>query len=69
MKLAAGHKFDRDVELLIYYTDSHEPSAVVEAGQASSKPGEDTAKQTAPLSLLLYSRFILYHLLPSSVKR
>ena len=40
VKLAAGHKFDRDVELLIYYKDAHQPTAVVEAGQASAKPGE-----------------------------
>uniref|UniRef100_A0A3B3I0N2 von Willebrand factor A domain containing 5A n=1 Tax=Oryzias latipes TaxID=8090 RepID=A0A3B3I0N2_ORYLA len=39
VKLAAGHKFDRDVELLIYYKDAHQPSAVVEAGQDSAKPG------------------------------
>uniref|UniRef100_A0A8C2ZRH7 von Willebrand factor A domain containing 5A n=1 Tax=Cyclopterus lumpus TaxID=8103 RepID=A0A8C2ZRH7_CYCLU len=31
--LAAGHKFDRDVELLIYYKDAHQPTAVVEAGR------------------------------------
>jgi len=40
VKLAAGHKFDRDVELLIYYKDAHQPTAVVEKGQASTKPGE-----------------------------
>ena len=40
VKLAAGHKFDRDVELLIYYKDAHQPTAVVEAGQASAKTGE-----------------------------
>ncbi|XP_016532218.1 von Willebrand factor A domain-containing protein 5A-like [Poecilia formosa] len=39
VKLGAGHKFDRDVELLIYYKDAHQPSAMVEAGQASAKPG------------------------------
>ncbi|XP_041827314.1 von Willebrand factor A domain-containing protein 5A-like [Melanotaenia boesemani] len=39
VKLAAGHKFDRDVELLVYYKDAHQPTAVVEAGQASAKPG------------------------------
>ncbi|XP_007566801.1 von Willebrand factor A domain-containing protein 5A-like isoform X1 [Poecilia formosa] len=39
VKLATGHKFDRDVELLIYYKDAHRPSAVVEAGQVSAKPG------------------------------
>ncbi|KAK2912742.1 hypothetical protein Q8A73_006855 [Channa argus] len=39
VRLAAGHKFDRDVELLIYYKDAHQPTAVVEAGQTSVKPG------------------------------
>ncbi|XP_054883865.1 von Willebrand factor A domain-containing protein 5A-like [Poeciliopsis prolifica] len=39
VKLATGHKFDRDIEILIYYKDAHRPSAVVEAGQASAKPG------------------------------
>lgn len=39
MKLAAGHKFDRDVEVLIYYKDAHQPTAVVEAGQTSAKTG------------------------------
>uniref|UniRef100_A0A669DTF3 von Willebrand factor A domain containing 5A n=1 Tax=Oreochromis niloticus TaxID=8128 RepID=A0A669DTF3_ORENI len=39
VNLAAGHKFDRDVELLIYYKDAHQPTAVVEAGQASAEPG------------------------------
>ncbi|XP_039478327.1 von Willebrand factor A domain-containing protein 5A-like [Oreochromis aureus] len=40
VKLAAGHKFDRDVELLIYYKDAHQPTAVVEAGQASAELDE-----------------------------
>uniref|UniRef100_A0A3B4UDX2 VIT domain-containing protein n=1 Tax=Seriola dumerili TaxID=41447 RepID=A0A3B4UDX2_SERDU len=40
VKLAAGHKFDRDVELLIYYKDAHQPTAVVEAGQTTAKTGE-----------------------------
>ncbi|KAM9318638.1 von Willebrand factor A domain-containing protein 5A-like [Pholidichthys leucotaenia] len=39
VKLAAGHKFDRDVELLIYYKDAHKPTAVVEAGQSSANIG------------------------------
>uniref|UniRef100_A0A672HXG0 von Willebrand factor A domain-containing protein 5A-like n=1 Tax=Salarias fasciatus TaxID=181472 RepID=A0A672HXG0_SALFA len=39
VKLGAGHKFDRDFEVLIYYKDAHQPTAVVEAGQASAKPG------------------------------
>ena len=40
VKLVGGHKFDRDVELLIYYKDAHQPTAVVETGQTSAKPGE-----------------------------
>ncbi|KAM8905375.1 von Willebrand factor A domain-containing protein 5A-like isoform 1-T1 [Spinachia spinachia] len=51
VKLAAGHKFDRDVELLIYYKDAHQPSAVVEAGQASSQPGSLMGDPVAMLSL------------------
>ncbi|CAF93414.1 unnamed protein product, partial [Tetraodon nigroviridis] len=38
VKLAAGHKCDRDVELLIYYLDAHQPPALVEAGQTSADP-------------------------------
>lgn len=40
VSLAAGHQFDRDVELLLYYQDTHQPTAIVEAAQASAKPGE-----------------------------
>ncbi|CAN9511061.1 unnamed protein product [Ophioblennius macclurei] len=39
VKLGAGHKFDRDVEVLIYYKDAHQPTAVVEAGQTTAKAG------------------------------
>ncbi|KAM7413497.1 hypothetical protein PAMA_020740 [Pampus argenteus] len=51
VKLAAGHKFDRDVELLIYYKDAHQPSAVVEAGQASAQPGTLMGDPVVMLSL------------------
>ncbi|XP_047450921.1 von Willebrand factor A domain-containing protein 5A-like isoform X2 [Mugil cephalus] len=51
IKLAAGHKFDRDVELLIYYKDAHQPTAVVEAGQASAKPGSLMGDPVVMLSL------------------
>lgn len=40
IKLSADHKFDRDVELLIYYKEAHKPAAVVEAPKESAKPGE-----------------------------
>ncbi|XP_078023384.1 von Willebrand factor A domain-containing protein 5A-like isoform X1 [Epinephelus lanceolatus] len=51
VKLAAGHKFDRDVELLIYYKDAHQPTAVVEAGQVSAKPGTLMGDPVVMLSL------------------
>ncbi|CAL9685376.1 unnamed protein product [Knipowitschia caucasica] len=51
VKLAAGHKFDRDVELLIYYSDSHQPSAVVEAAQGSAKRGSLMGDPALMLSL------------------
>lgn len=43
VKLAAGHKFDRDVELLIYYLNAHQPTVVVEAGQTSASPCESVS--------------------------
>nr|XP_057936983.1 von Willebrand factor A domain-containing protein 5A-like isoform X3 [Doryrhamphus excisus] len=55
VKLAEGHKFDRDVELLIYYKDAHRPAAVVEAGQASAKPG--TLMGDAVVMLSVYPEF------------
>ncbi|CAI5677693.1 unnamed protein product [Oreochromis niloticus] len=48
VKLAAGHKFDRDVELLIYYKDAHQPTAVVEAGQASAEPVDRSGSMDCP---------------------
>ncbi|XP_017294736.1 von Willebrand factor A domain-containing protein 5A [Kryptolebias marmoratus] len=51
VKLAAGHKFDRDIELLIYYKDAHQPTAVVEAGQASAKTGTLMGDPVVMLSL------------------
>ncbi|XP_048073208.2 von Willebrand factor A domain-containing protein 5A isoform X8 [Ursus arctos] len=33
VSLAEGHKFDRDVELLIYYSEVHTPTVAVEMGQ------------------------------------
>ncbi|XP_063349074.1 von Willebrand factor A domain-containing protein 5A-like isoform X3 [Pelmatolapia mariae] len=55
VKLAAGHKFDRDVELLIYYKDAHQPTAVVEAGQASAEP--DSLMGDPVVMVSLYPEF------------
>ncbi|XP_045070181.1 von Willebrand factor A domain-containing protein 5A-like isoform X2 [Coregonus clupeaformis] len=51
VSLAAGHQFDRDVELLLYYQDTHQPTAIVEAGQASAKPGSLMGDPVVMLSL------------------
>ncbi|XP_045407386.1 von Willebrand factor A domain-containing protein 5A isoform X2 [Lemur catta] len=39
VSLADGHKYDRDVELLIYYSEVHTPSVAVEMGMPEMKPG------------------------------
>ncbi|KAM4828200.1 von Willebrand factor A domain-containing protein 5A [Thomomys bottae] len=39
VSLAEGHKFDRDVELLIYYSEVHSPSVVVEMGGPTAESG------------------------------
>ncbi len=31
--------FDKDVELFVYYQDTHQPSAIVEAGVTTAPPG------------------------------
>ncbi|KAM9733374.1 von Willebrand factor A domain-containing protein 5A-like [Menidia menidia] len=51
VKLSEAHKFDRDVELLIYYKDAHQPTAVVEAGQVSAKSGTLMGDAVAMVSL------------------
>lgn len=38
VSLTEGHKFDRDVELLIYYSEVHSPSVAVEKGMLDMKP-------------------------------
>uniref|UniRef100_A0A3Q1KE35 Uncharacterized protein n=1 Tax=Anabas testudineus TaxID=64144 RepID=A0A3Q1KE35_ANATE len=55
VRLAAGYKFNRDVELLIYYKDAHQPTAVVEAGQASAKTG--TLMADPVVMVTLYPEF------------
>ncbi|XP_064841328.1 von Willebrand factor A domain-containing protein 5A-like isoform X8 [Oncorhynchus masou masou] len=51
VSLAAGHQFDRDVELLLYYQDTYQPTAIVEAAQASAKPGSLMGDPVVMLSL------------------
>uniref|UniRef100_A0A8C1Y7A1 von Willebrand factor A domain-containing protein 5A-like n=1 Tax=Cyprinus carpio TaxID=7962 RepID=A0A8C1Y7A1_CYPCA len=39
VNLSAGHRFDKDVELLLYYENTHRSTAVVEAGAAAAQSG------------------------------
>ncbi|CAM4733952.1 unnamed protein product [Leuciscus chuanchicus] len=39
VNLSPGHMFDKDVELFLYYQDTHQPSAIVEAGVATAPSG------------------------------
>ncbi|XP_019905742.3 von Willebrand factor A domain-containing protein 5A-like isoform X2 [Esox lucius] len=55
VSLAAGHKFERDIELLVYYQDAHKPTAIVEAPQTSAKPG--TLMGDPVIMLSLYPEF------------
>ncbi|XP_038146415.1 von Willebrand factor A domain-containing protein 5A-like isoform X2 [Cyprinodon tularosa] len=50
-KLAEEYKFDRDVELLIYYKDAQQPTAVLEAGEASAEPGSVMGDPVVMVSL------------------
>ncbi|KAL7870416.1 hypothetical protein SRHO_G00079130 [Serrasalmus rhombeus] len=51
VSLSPGHKFDRDVEMLLYYQDAHQPTAIVEAGVLNSKPGSLMGDSVVMLSL------------------
>uniref|UniRef100_A0A671S7Q7 VWFA domain-containing protein n=1 Tax=Sinocyclocheilus anshuiensis TaxID=1608454 RepID=A0A671S7Q7_9TELE len=37
--LSPGHMFDKDFELFVFYQDTHQPSAIVEAGVTTALPG------------------------------
>uniref|UniRef100_A0A8C1A553 von Willebrand factor A domain-containing protein 5A-like n=1 Tax=Cyprinus carpio carpio TaxID=630221 RepID=A0A8C1A553_CYPCA len=39
VNLSPGHMFDKDVELFVFYQDTHQPSAIVEAGVTTAPPG------------------------------
>ncbi|XP_066567927.1 von Willebrand factor A domain-containing protein 5A isoform X2 [Amia ocellicauda] len=50
VNLSPGHKFDRDVELLVYYKNAHQPTTILEAGLPSATPGSLMADAVAMLS-------------------
>ncbi|XP_055049199.2 von Willebrand factor A domain-containing protein 5A isoform X1 [Misgurnus anguillicaudatus] len=39
VNLSPGHMFDKDVELFLYYKNTHQPTAVVEAGVTTAQSG------------------------------
>ncbi|EPQ09848.1 von Willebrand factor A domain-containing protein 5A [Myotis brandtii] len=50
ISLADGHKFDRDVELLVYYSEVHTPSVAVEMGAPATEPGSLMGDPSAMVS-------------------
>ncbi|XP_066458219.1 von Willebrand factor A domain-containing protein 5A-like [Eleutherodactylus coqui] len=61
VSLAEGHKFQRDVELLAYYSGINKPSVTVEAGQVSS----DAAKEPEPSGSLITESVAMLNFYPS----
>ncbi|KAL7857684.1 hypothetical protein AOLI_G00177860 [Acnodon oligacanthus] len=51
VSLSAGHMFDRDVELFLYYQNAHQPTAIVEAGDPTAQPGSLMRDPVVMLSL------------------
>ncbi|XP_072107018.1 von Willebrand factor A domain-containing protein 5A-like [Mobula birostris] len=51
LSLAKGHRFDRDLELLMFSVRVHEPSAILEAGLGSAAPGTLMANPTVMVNL------------------
>ncbi|XP_050955069.1 von Willebrand factor A domain-containing protein 5A-like isoform X2 [Labeo rohita] len=51
VNLSPGHMFDKDVELFVYYQDTHQPSAIVEAGVATAPSGSLMSDPVVMISL------------------
>ncbi|XP_075768135.1 von Willebrand factor A domain-containing protein 5A-like isoform X2 [Pelodiscus sinensis] len=52
VSLAQQPPWDRDVELLVYYTEPHKPSAVLEAGLPGAEPGSLMGDPAVMVTLL-----------------
>uniref|UniRef100_A0A8C3SYN7 von Willebrand factor A domain containing 5A n=1 Tax=Chelydra serpentina TaxID=8475 RepID=A0A8C3SYN7_CHESE len=52
VSLAQAPPWDRDVELLVYYTEPHKPSAVLEAGLPGAEPGSLMGDPAVMVTLL-----------------
>ncbi|XP_066540605.1 von Willebrand factor A domain-containing protein 5A-like isoform X2 [Hoplias malabaricus] len=55
VSLSPGHKFDRDVEILLYYQNTHQPTAIVEAGLNNTECG--SLMRDPVIMLSLYPEF------------
>ncbi|XP_066540579.1 von Willebrand factor A domain-containing protein 5A-like [Hoplias malabaricus] len=51
VSLSPGHRFDRDVEILLYYQNAHQPTAIVEAGCKHAQPGSLMADSVVMINL------------------
>ncbi|XDV53409.1 hypothetical protein PO909_021915, partial [Leuciscus waleckii] len=51
VNLSPGHMFDKDAELFLYYQDTHQPSAIVEAGVATAPSGSLMRNPVVMISL------------------
>ncbi|XP_051546245.1 von Willebrand factor A domain-containing protein 5A-like [Myxocyprinus asiaticus] len=51
VNLSPGHMFDKDVELFLYYQNTHQPTAIVEAGVATDQPGSLMGDPVVMISL------------------
>ncbi|XP_071988858.1 von Willebrand factor A domain-containing protein 5A-like isoform X2 [Engystomops pustulosus] len=61
VSLADGHKFQRDVELLAYYSEPNKPSVTVEAAVGSS----DAVKESKPSDSLMTESIAMLNFYPS----
>ncbi|XP_075043000.1 von Willebrand factor A domain-containing protein 5A-like [Mixophyes fleayi] len=57
LSLAEGHKFERDVELLVYYMEVNKPSVIVEAGLDSGPASSGSIMSESVVMLNFYPSF------------
>uniref|UniRef100_A0A672LR19 von Willebrand factor A domain-containing protein 5A-like n=1 Tax=Sinocyclocheilus grahami TaxID=75366 RepID=A0A672LR19_SINGR len=51
VNLSSGHRFEKDVELFLYYENSHQPSAAVEAAASAAQSGSLMGNPALMISL------------------
>ncbi|XP_040191507.1 von Willebrand factor A domain-containing protein 5A-like isoform X1 [Rana temporaria] len=63
VSLAEGHKFNRDVEFLAYYTDVSKPSVTVEPGLGATDAGQESAP--TPSGSIMAESVAMFNFYPS----